>query len=193
VRSIEVRGGDVVPPSATTSIEGVVGHMVPLLELDWLHAVAATWPAASEVRVDLSLPGTMVIEIYPESPKGSVAIGAGWHAVAADGRLAGLLDEPVPPRLTGFRRPSDRRVAFAVARRLAEGCGGEVMAVQMVTPEDYRVELRFAESDRSAVVHVTPEGTEAEGAWCELVRRDDLTIEWADLRWPNRMVIREAA
>ena len=95
VESVEVHGGEVVPDSVTASLEGLVGHMVPLLGLDWLRQIAATWPAASEVRVHLELPGTIVVEIFPETPRGSIPVGTGWHAVAVDGRLAG-------PRL---RRP----------------------------------------------------------------------------------------
>lgn len=193
VGTVEIRGAEVVPPSVTASLEGVAGHLVPLLDLAWLHEVAATWPAANEVQVQLELPGTVVIEIYPESARGSVAVGSGWHAVAADGRLAGVVDGPVAPELRGLRRPTDRRTAFSVARRLAEGCGGEVVAVEMVTPDDYRVELRFGNTDRVATVHVTPGGTAAENAWCELVSRDVSAAGWADLRWAHRMVIRETA
>jgi len=193
VRSVEVRGSDVVPESVTTSLDGLVGHMVPLLDLDWLHAVAAAWPAASDVRVHLDLPGRVVVEIYPETPRGSVAVGTGWHAVAADGRLAGVVDGPHAPELVGFRRPSDRRVAFSVARRLAEASGGDVVSVEQVTPGDFRVELRFDEPSRISTVHVIPDGTDAERAWCDLVKTENATVEWADLRWPYRLVMREAA
>lgn len=193
VTTVEVRGGETVPESVTASLEGLVGHMVPLLDLEWLHAVAGTWPAASEVRVNLDLPGTIVIEIFPESSRGSVAVGSGWHAVAADGRLVGAIDGPSTPVLVGFRRPSDRREAFSVARRLAEASGGEVIAVNLVTPVDYRVELDFETPGRTTTVHVTPEGTEAEKAWCELVNHENANIEWADLRWAHRLVLRGAA
>ena len=193
VRSVEIRGGDVLPPSVTTSLESLVGHMVPLLELEWLHEVAAAWPAASDVRVHLDLPGTVVVEIYPEASRGSVAIGTGWHAVAADGRLAGVVAVPRTPELVGFRRPSDRRVALSVARRLAEASGGDVVSVAQVTPSDYRVEIRFAEPSRMSTVHVVPDGTDAERAWCDLVKSERAAVEWADLRWPHRLVMREAA
>jgi len=193
VRSVEIRGGEVLPPSVTTSLEGLVGHLVPLLELDWLHEVAAAWPAASDVRVRLELPGTVVVEIYPETPRGSVAVGTGWHAVAADGRLAGVVEEPNAPELMGFRRPSDRRVAFSVARRLGEASGGNVVSVEQVTPNDFRVEMRFDELARVSTVHVTPGGTEAERVWCDLVKSEKVAVEWADLRWPHRLVMREAA
>jgi hypothetical protein len=193
VRSVEIRGGEVLPGAVTTSLEGVVGHLVPLLDLDWLHRVAATWPAASEVRVRLELPGTVIVEIFPEPSRGSVAVGNGWHAVAADGRLAGAVDGPRAPRLAGFSRPADRRVAFAVARRLVQECGGEVLAVRLVTPDDYRVDLGFETADRVATLHVTRDGTEAERVWCRLVRQERAVVVWADLRWPHRLVMREAA
>lgn len=192
VRSVEIRGGDVVPEAVTTSLESVVGHMVPLLELDWLHDVAATWPSASDVQVHLELPGKVVVEIYPETARGSVAVGSGWHAVAADGRLAGAVHRPTAPELVGFRRPSDRRIAFSVARRLAEASGGEVLLVEQVTPGDYRVEMRFDGPERLSAVHVTPNGTVAERTWCDLVKSERTAIEWADLRWPYRLVLREA-
>ena len=193
VQSVKVYGGDVVPDSVTVSLEGLVGHMVPLLGLDWLRQIAATWPAASEVRVHLELPGTVVVEIFPETPRGSIPVGTGWHAVAKDGRLAGPLGEPLPPELIGFRHPSDRRLAFSVARRIAEASGGEVMAVHQVTPADLVVGLWFEEPDRLTTIHVIPEGTAAEAAWCEQVMNEGVMVEWADLRWPHRMVLRAGA
>jgi hypothetical protein len=113
--------------------------------------------------------------------------------VAADGRLVGAVDGPRSPVLVGFRRPSDRREAFSVARRLAEASGGEVIAVNLVTPVDYRVELVFDTFDRRTTVHVTPEGTEAERTWGELVNTESANLEWADLRWAHRLVLRGAA
>ena len=82
----------VVPEAVTASLDSLVGHLIPPLELEWLHQVAASWPVASEVRVHLELPGTVVVEIFPETARGSVPVGSGWHAVTADGRLAGALD-----------------------------------------------------------------------------------------------------
>jgi hypothetical protein len=189
VRSVEVRGAEVVPASVTTSLESLVGHGVPTLDLEWLRAVAETWPAAAEVRVRLELSGTAVVEIYPEPIRGSIVLGSSWRAVAADGDLAGAVDEPRPPVLDGFRRPSERRQAFTVARRLAEASGGEVVAVRKVTPVDFKVELRLEGGERISVVHVTPEGTAAERAWCESAADGSPLVDWADLRWPHRMVL----
>jgi hypothetical protein len=191
LQRVEIRGGEVVPESVTTSLNGLVGYVVPLLDLAWLHQVAATWPAAAEVRVQLELPGTLIVEIFPETICGSVPIGRRWHAVAADGRLAGALSGPRPPELVGFRRPPDRRLAFAVARRLAVESGAEVTAIELVTPEDYRVSLSFGRQGETAEIHVVPEGTPAEEAWCALVMDEGLKVDWADLRWPHRLVMRE--
>jgi len=191
VQRVEIRGCEVVPESVTASLNGLVGHVVPLLDLEWLHQVGAAWPAAAEVRVQLELPGTMVVEIFPETICGSAPVGQRWHAVAADGRLAGALDGPRPPELVGFRRPLDRRLAFVVARRLAEESGAEVTAVELVTPDDYRVNLSFSGQGRIAEIHVVPGGTPAEEAWCALVMDEGLAANWADLRWPHRLVMRE--
>ena len=189
VQSVKIYGGEVIPKAATASLEGLVGHLVPTLELEWLHQVAAAWPGATEVRVHLELPGTVVVEIFPVPTRGSAPVGTGWHAVAADGRLVGAMDEPQSPRLVGFRRPSDRRLAFVVARRLAKASGGDVKGVQQITPVDFRVELRFDDQDLTTAVHVLPEGTTAEQTWCELAFNGELMVDWADLRWPNRMVL----
>jgi hypothetical protein len=193
VLSVEVQGGGVVPPAVTTSLEGLVGHLVPLLDLDWLHQVAATWPAASEVRVRLELPGTVVVEVFPATDRGSTRIGGGWHAVASDGRLVGAIGGPRLPELDGFRQPAERRDAFAVARRIGECSGGEVLAVRSVTPTDFKVEVALDGQQNLTTVHVTAQPTDAERAWCEVVRQGGTTVEWADARWPNRLVLREAA
>lgn len=190
VRSVEVRGAELVPAAVDESLHGLTGHLVPTLDLGWLHRVAESWPAAHEVRVRLELPGTVVVEIFPEPVRGSAPVGGGWHSVAADGRLAGPLDGPETPRLLGFQRPADRRRGFAVARRLERACGAEIIELEQVTPSDYRVDLRLTAGDRAASVHVLPDGTEAEAAWCGMVTEGGVAAVWADLRWPHRMVVR---
>jgi hypothetical protein len=143
--------------------------------------------------VRLDLPGTLVVEVFPQSAQGSMQIGAGWHAVAADGRLAGPVAGPIEPRLIGFSRPSDRRAAFAVARRLTDASGAGVAEIRQVTPADYRLVLSFDDADRVVSLHVAPEVTAAERAWCRDARDRGPISDWADLRWPNRMVLRGTA
>ncbi|HSN54888.1 MAG TPA: hypothetical protein VLT32_09455 [Candidatus Sulfomarinibacteraceae bacterium] len=191
IASVEITGADAVPGSVAASFEDLVGHAVLLLDLDWARRLAATWPAAGEVRVRLELPGTLVVEIAPQAARGSAPVGRGWHAVAADGGLAGPLDGPVSPRLEGFRRAGDRRLAFGVVRRLAEGAGAEVVEIRQVTPLDYQVALRDGSGDLMTVVHVAPEATDSERAWYRMVAEGSPRHDWADLRWPNRLVLRE--
>ncbi len=193
VHSVEVTGAEVVPPQVLTSLEALSGHSMLLLDLDWVRMVAATWPAAGEVRVRLELPGTIVMEVFPETARGSVRIGAGWHAVASDGRIAGALSAPVAPQLKGFRRPAERRLAFVVARRLADASGGAVEQIRLVTPEDFRLDLRFEGLADPVVLHVVPGGTEAERSWCRAAAKHGPNCGWADLRWPRRMVVRGLA
>jgi hypothetical protein len=189
VGTVEVTGADVVPGTVAESLAGLVGHSVVLLDLEWLRMVAATWPDAGDVRVRLELPGTLVVAIVPQPAAGSVRVGRGWHAVSADGRMAGAVAAPVPPVLGSLARPADRRRALQVARRLAEASGAGVDGVELVTPADLRVSL-LIDDGREAVIHVTPDGTEAERVWCRAVRSGGGTAEWADLRWPHRMVVR---
>ena len=101
------------------------------------------------------------------------------------------MGEPTAPRLEGFKRASDRRRAFAVARRLDRECGCTVNEIRQVTPNDYRIELDSGSRGPATVIFVSPEGTSAERAWCERVRDRGAVVEWADLRWHHRMVLRE--
>ncbi len=192
VQRVEVSGTEVVPPEVTTSLKSLVGHSVLLLDLDWVRRLAAGWPAAGAVQVRLDLPGSLVVEIFPQSVLGSMQIGAGWHGVAADGRLTGPVPTPVGPRLVGFRRPADRRAAFAVARRLTDATGAGVAEIRQVTPADYRLTLSFDGAGRAVALHVSPEATAAERAWCRSTRDHGPVSDWADLRWQNRMVVRGA-
>ena len=85
------------------------------------------------------------------------------------------------------------RLSVKLARRIAEASGGDVLAVHQITPADYSVDLWFDDPERMTTIHVIPEGTVAEAAWCELVMNGEVMVDWADLRWPHRMVLRGAA
>jgi hypothetical protein len=190
VTRVEVVGGEYVPRAAVVSLGELVGHSVLTLDLDWPRQVAENWPSTAEVRVRLDLPGTLVVEIFPETIRGSMAVGGSWHAVGPDGRLAGALSEPTAPLLEGFRRPSDRRQAFATARRLSRVCGGTVSRIRKITPADFRVDLSFGEERAPLVVHVNPAGSDAEELWCAGMASREEAVGWADLRWDHRVVIR---
>jgi hypothetical protein len=109
--------------------------------------------------------------------------------VAADGSLTGILDIALPPVLDGFTSDLERRKGLAVASRLEETTGGQVKEIRRVTPSDYRLQLQPSSGGPEIVVHVLPRGTDAEKAWCAAVADGSLARTWADLRWPDRIVI----
>ena len=47
IERVEVAGAEVVPGSVAASLEGLVGHAVLLLDLEWTRWVAAVWPDAA--------------------------------------------------------------------------------------------------------------------------------------------------
>jgi hypothetical protein len=64
-----------------------------------------------------------------------------------------------------------------------------VKEIRRVTPSDYRLQLQPSSGGPEIVVHVLPRGTDAEKAWCAAVADGSLARTWADLRWPDRIVI----
>ena len=145
-------------------------------------------PVVESVDVRLQLPGTLAVTATQVAPVGSLPMGRGWQAVAADGTLAGPLASPHPPVLRGFsHRSQDLRRALEVARRLASASGGVTEAVRFVTPADFEVTVRLADGS-AAVVHVQPEETAGERFWCQRALEGDSSMLWADLRWDDRVV-----
>jgi hypothetical protein len=94
-----------------------------------------------------------------------------------------------PPILEGFDGEVERGRALAVARRLGEASGGRVMEIRRVTPADYLVQLEADGRDGVLGIHVDPQGSAAEKAWCAAIAKGSPMRQWADLRWPDRMVI----
>jgi hypothetical protein len=93
------------------------------------------------------------------------------------------------PVLSGFSSDLERSRGLAVANRLQTTTGGQVTEVRRVTPSDFRLQLRLSDGAPDIVVHVVPDGTDAETAWCAAVADGSLTQTWADLRWKDRIVI----
>jgi hypothetical protein len=94
-----------------------------------------------------------------------------------------------PPILEGFDGEVERGRALAVAHRLGEASGGRVMEIRRVTPADYLVQLEADGRDGVLGIHVDPQGSAAEKAWCAAIAKGSPMRQWADLRWPDRMVI----
>lgn len=106
------------------------------------------------------------------------------------GTLAGPLDAPLPPVLTGFdHRAAQLAEALAVARRLERASGGAVRGVRRVAATDFEIELDPASGDRIVRLHVQRTETEGERWVCRQLARGAWRAAWADVRWDDRVVV----
>lgn len=186
--SVEIVGCPRLPAAAWQSLEGLVGSSPLLVDLEWVRDRVGSWPQIAGADVTLGLPGVLAVRARPAEIAGSVAIGSGWHAVAADGALAGRVPEPRPPLLVGLPDAVGRRQGLRIAWRIESCSGGRVSGVRRVTPFDF--EVTVTASGRTRVARVGPDVTAAEQRWCELVADGALAGDWADVRWDDRMVLR---
>ncbi len=189
VQEVVVDGCPKLPAVTVHSLHELVGQPALGLDLGTLRDQVEVWPGVGEVEVVFELPGTLQIRAEAAVSSGSVRIGRSWHGVSADGTLTGGLGYALPPVLESFVDDSDRASALAVARRLEGAVGGQVIEIRRVTPIDYRVRLQPAGLDRETIIHVLPQGSLAESAWSAAVAAGTLELGWADLRWPDRIVI----
>ena len=189
VQHVQVDGCPKLPATAVSSLHELVGQPAFGLDVTAIRDAVEVWPGVGEVAVELELPGTVRVRAMSTPICGSVRVGRSWHGVGADGQLAGVVEIAAPPILKGFDGEVERARALAVARRLDEASGGRVMEVLRVTPADYRVQLEADGRDGLLAIHVDPQGTAAERAWCAAIARNAPMWRWADLRWPDRMVV----
>jgi hypothetical protein len=189
VQAVQVEGCPGLPPGVTQSLQGLVGRFPLAVDPQWIRQQVEVWPGVESVDVRLELPATVKVSATQTVAHGSVPIGVGWQAVAADGSLAGSLPDRYPPVFEGFsNRPHELRSALEVAKRLIAASGGRVEAIRFITPSDLEARI-LLQSGTTSVVHVRPEGTEGERFWCEAAANGELTTRWADLRWHDRMVV----
>ncbi len=191
VQTVRVSEGAPLPPAARSALAALVGTWTPAVDLQRIRAQVTAWPAVGGADVRLTLPGSVEITVQPAVPVASVAIGSGWHGVAADGRLAGRLEHPTAPVLDGVpHRPVDLRRATRVGDRVAAVTGLAVDRVRLVMPDDFEVDLRTpCEACPSAVVHVAAEATAAEALWVRRMSDCGTVARWADARSSDRLVV----
>lgn len=188
VREVLVEGCPELPAAAVHSLHELVGQPALGLHLGAVRDRVQIWPGVGEVEVGLELPGTVRISAVAADIRGSVRVGRSWHGVAVDGSLAGPIEFAQPPVLVGFAGETERREGLAVASRLKAATGAEVREVHRITPADYRLMLEPADGSAERCIHVGPQGTDAERAWCVALCKGSLTQTWADLRWSDRIV-----
>ncbi|MFI9817144.1 cell division protein FtsQ/DivIB [Saccharothrix variisporea] len=115
----------------------------PLVRLD-VDAVAARvreLPRVAGVRVDRSLPGTVLLTIEERTPVAVINAGDGAHMVDATGRDYATVSQPPAglPELKVQARGLPAAVAVLVA--LPEQLRREVLAVSATTPADVKLTL----------------------------------------------------
>jgi hypothetical protein len=190
VSKVEVEGECGLPPAAVHSLNQLVGRSTLGIDVDEIRDEVRVWPVVGEVEVELLLPGTIRVRVTGAEVFGSVQVGRGWHGVCGDGRLAGVLGEPIDPVLIGFGAGHvDRKRGLEVAGRLAAITDDRVVEVRRVTPVDFQVRIEPVDGGRTLTVHVRPEGSGAEGSWFAARAEGKIFGVWADLRWGDRMVL----
>jgi len=180
-----------LPAVAVDSLRELVGQPAFGLDLEAVRDRVDVWPGVGEVEVELELPATIVVRAGAVDPRGCVRVGRNWHGIDADGRYVGVVEVPVPPLLEGFVSERDRGRGLSSARRLEGATGGRVVGIRRITPADYRLLLVPVGSHEGIVVHVHPQGTKSEAAWCAALVAGSVPQTWADLRRPDRMVLGE--
>ena len=188
VSEVRVEGCPKLPAASVHSLYEIVGQPAMGLDLEAVRDRVEIWPGVGEVEVELELPGTVHVRAAAAVSRGSLRVGRSWHGVAADGSLNGIVEIAVPPVLTGFTSDLERSKGLAVANRLQETTGGQVNEIRRVTPSDYKLRLQPLGGGPEVIIHVLPQGTEAEKAWSAAVTDGSLTQTWADLRWTDRIV-----
>jgi hypothetical protein len=188
VTEVLIEGCPKVPAASIHSLHELVGQPAMGLDLGAIRDRVEIWPGVGEVEVELELPGTVHVRAAAAVSRGSVRVGRSWHGVAADGSLTGRVDIALPPVLAGFTGDLGRSKGLAVASRLEEATGGQVREIRRVTPSDYRLQVQPADGGPEITIHVLPQVTNAERAFCAAVTAGSLTQTWADLRWTDRIV-----
>jgi hypothetical protein len=189
IDEVLVEGCPKLPAAAVHSLRGLIGQPALGLDLQTVRDQVEIWPGVGEVEVELELPATVRVRAAAAESRGSLRVGRSWHGVASDGSLTGISELALPPVLTGFTGEMERGRGLAVAGRLEAATGGQVLEIRRITPADYRLRLQPSGAGPERVIHVLPQGSDAESAWCAAVVEGSLMQTWADLRWTDRIVI----
>lgn len=189
VGEVVVEGCPNLPAAAVHSLNELVGQPALGLDLGRVRDRVEVWPGVGEVEVELELPGTVRVRAEDAVSRGSLRVGRNWHGVAADGSLTGVVQLPLPPVLDDFVGADDRSDGLSVVSRMEAATGGRVSEIRRITPVDYRLQLQLPGAGEETVIHVLPQGTNAESAWCAAATAGSIAQLWADLRWEDRIVI----
>ena len=189
VTEVRVDGCPKLPASAVRSLEELAGQPALGIDLESIRDSVEVWAGVGAVEVELQLPGTLRVRATAAAARGSVLVGRNWHGVNEQGELSGRIESISPPLLVEFPEAADRARGLEAVRRVEEASGARVLEARRVTPFDYRLVLTTGDGSLDVVIHVRPEGSGAEIAWCAAFAKETVPRVWSDLRASDRMVI----
>jgi hypothetical protein len=194
LQRIEVTPCPGLPEGIRQELQQLVGTSPLALDLQWVQRQMEVWPGVAGVKVQLELPGSLYVTVRPAEVVGSVAIARSWHGITGEGAFGCLLAEPKPPLLEGFGwTPGELRRGLAVAARIRLATGVAVERARQAMPGDTELTLLVGDRSRPVMIRVGTDATDAERQWCHQVRHNWQPAPWTDLRWQDRMVIRESS
>jgi cell division septal protein FtsQ len=194
LQRVEVTPCPGLPEVVRQELSDLAGTSPLALDLQWVRRQMEVWPGVAGVKVQLELPGSLYVTVRPAEVVGSVVIGQSWHGITGDGSFGCLLDEPQLPLLEGFGwAPAELRRGLAVAARVRQATGMTVGRARQVMPGDTELSLQVGTTQAPVMIRVDADATEAERIWCDQVRQGWQPAPWTDLRWQDRMVVREQA
>ena len=180
-----------LPPCVAENFRALEGTWVPALDLEALQKLINCWPGIQNCDISLQLPGRLVIRASATPVAASIQTSRGWHAVSPEGEIGRSLDRAVFPVLENFPlEPAQLRRGLETGKRTAEALDGKVLLLRWISPDDIEIQLEFAHREKELYLHVLPEGGPAENWFYTHFENLEQTI-WADLRRPDRIVVRE--
>lgn len=194
LQRIEVTPCPGLPEVVSQELQQLTGTSPLALDLQWVQRQMEVWPGVAGVKVQLELPGSLYVTVRPAEVVGSVAIAQSWHGITGSGAFSYLLAEPQQPLLDGFGwTPAELRRGLAVAARVRVATGAQVERARKVMPGDTELTLLVGNAKKPVVIRVGADATEAERQWCDRVHHGWQPAPWTDLRWHDRMVVRESS
>jgi len=191
VDSIEISACPALPPCAATNIGQLKGAWVPGLDLGWVRAQLETWPGIRDIEVRLELPGRLKIQVVPDKIRASIQIGLTFHALGSRGEIGQSLEPAEAPLLRNFplHAPIIKR-ALDTGEDVAKKLGGRLLQIRWITPRDLQMKLEIPGRTAPLILRIQPSGKPEENPFLDTLINDQ-KILWADLRRPDRVVVRE--
>ncbi len=191
VEEIRLESCPGLPSCVSKNLQSFRGAWIPTLDLDSLRRQVDCWPGIRKCEISLRLPGEIFIRAEADTVAASFRTGLSWRALSPRGEVGRRIERPFPPVLDGFPLlASEMRRGLNAGETLARKLHGKARALRWITPEDLEVSLELDDSAPPVTLRVDP-GKDSAGERAVNYLRKLKNVVWADLRQPDRIVIRE--